>query len=103
MNTEALQQVTRAVIQILPMGKEGDPREVQATISEPIPAHSMGYIKFQGSLWRAQCLQPVSLELGMLVRVVDRKNLTLILIVEPSSRYVSSFKMTAQTSPYIDG
>ncbi|NJR37990.1 MAG: hypothetical protein HC781_02980 [Leptolyngbyaceae cyanobacterium CSU_1_4] len=100
MHTKAFRQVTRALMQILPTGQEGDPREVQAVVFELIPANSMGYIKFQGSLWRAWCPQQVSLEPGTRVRVLDRKSLTLI--VEPS-REVSSLKLMAQPNPYSDG
>jgi len=101
MPTKTFRRGTKALMQILPTGQEGDLREVQAVVFELIPANSMGYIKFQGSLWRARCPQQVSLEPGMLVRVLDRKNLTLI--VEPIARYVSSFNLNAQSSPYIDG
>jgi membrane-bound ClpP family serine protease len=87
-------------MQVLPLGKEGDPREVEATVFDPIPTNCIGYVKFQGSFWRARCFQQVSLEPGMLVRVIDRENLTLI--VEPISRYVASFKLTAQSRPYLD-
>jgi membrane protein implicated in regulation of membrane protease activity len=86
-------------MQILPTGQEGDQRDVQAVVFELIPANCTGYIKFQGTLWRARCSQSISLEPGMLVRVLDRKNLTLV--VEPS-RSVSSFKFTAQPRPYVD-
>lgn len=100
MHTEAFRRVTQALMQILPTGQEGNPREVQATVLEPIPANTTGYIKFQGSLWRAWCPQQVSLEPGMRVRVLDRQNLTLI--VEPIAHYVSSFNLTAQSNPFID-
>lgn len=98
MHTEAFQRVTKALRQILPTGQEGDLREVQAIVFDSIPVNCIGYIKFQGSFWRARCFQPVSLEPGMLVRVIDRENLTLI--VEPLSRYLA--KLTAQRRPYID-
>ena len=101
MHTEALRRVTKALMQILPTGQEGDPREVQAVVfDELIPANTMGYVKFQGSLWRARCPQQVSLEPGMRVRVLDRQNLTLI--VEPIAHYASSFNLTAQSNPFID-
>jgi len=100
MPTGTFQRVTKALMQILPTGQEGDLREVQAVVFELIPANSMGYIKFQGSLWRARCPQQVSLEPGMLVRVLDRQSLTLI--VEPIARYVSSFNLNVQSNPYSD-
>lgn len=97
MPTETFRRVTKALMQILPTGQEGDLREVLAVVFELIPANSLGYIKFQGSLWRARCPQQV-LEPGMLVRVLDRENLTLI--VEPSDRHTASFKLTPQPRPY---
>lgn len=101
MPTETFGRVTKALMQILPTGRERDLREVLAVVSELIPANSMGYIKFQGSLWRVRCPQKVSLEPGMQVRVLDRQNLTLI--VEPIAHYVSYFNLNAQSNPYIDG
>jgi membrane protein implicated in regulation of membrane protease activity len=100
MPTATFRRVTKALKQILPKGQEGDLHEVQAVVFELIPANSMGYIKFQGILWRARCPQQVSLEPGMRVRVLDRENLTLI--VEPIAGYVSSFNLTAQSSPFVD-
>jgi membrane-bound ClpP family serine protease len=100
MHTESFQRVTRARTQVLPTGKKGHLPKVEATVFDPIPANCMGYIKFQGIFWRAQCFQAVNLEPGMLVRVLDRENLTLI--VEPIARYVSPFNLTAQSRPYID-
>lgn len=100
MPTEAFQGVTRGRVKVLPTGKEGNPREVEATVFDLIPPNCMGYIKFQGRFWRARCFQQVSLEPGMLVRVIDRENLTLI--VKPISRYAESFKLTPQHRPYID-
>jgi membrane protein implicated in regulation of membrane protease activity len=100
MHTETFRRVTNALMQILPKGQEGDLHEVQAVVFELIPANSTGYIKFQGILWRARCLQQISLEPGMRVRVFDREHLTLI--VEPLDRYALPFNLTAQVSPYID-
>jgi membrane protein implicated in regulation of membrane protease activity len=100
MHTQTFRRVTKALKQILPKGQEGDPREVQAVVFELIPANSMGYIKFQGILWRAWCPQQISLEPGMRVRVLDREHLTLI--VEPIAHYVLPFNLTAQASPYVD-
>lgn len=100
MPTEAFGRVTRGRIKVLPTSEEGNPREVEARVFDSIPAAGTGYIKFQGTFWRARCFQQVSLEPGMLVKVIDRENLTLI--VEPIARYVASFKLTAQPRPYID-
>jgi membrane protein implicated in regulation of membrane protease activity len=101
MHTEAFQRVTKGRMQVLPTGKAGDPREIEAIVFDPIPVNGTGYIKFQGIFWRARCFQPVSLEPGMLVKVIDRENLTLI--VEPISLYAVPFQLTPQVSPYIDG
>jgi membrane-bound ClpP family serine protease len=101
MPTATFRRVTNALMQILPKGQEGNLREVQAVVSELIPANSVGYIKFQGILWRVWCPQQVSLEPGMRVRVLDRENLTLI--VEPIARCVLPFNLTAQSSPFVDG
>lgn len=101
MHTDTFQRrVTKALRQILPTGQGGAPHEVQAVVFEFIPANSLGYIKFQGRLWRAWCPQQVSLDPGTRVRVLDRQNLTLI--VEPIAHYASSFNLSAQSSPYID-
>ena len=101
MRTESFRRVTRELKQILPAGQEGDSSAIQGFVFELIPANSMGYIKVQGILWRARCPQPVSLEPGTWVRVLDRRSLTLI--VEPIHRRIPSFNLTAQTKPYIDG
>ncbi len=98
--TGASRRVTRALMQILPASQEGDPLAVQTVVFELIPANSMGYIKFQGMLWRARCSQQIALEPGMLVRVIDRENLTLI--VEPISRFLAPFKLTAVTTPHLE-
>jgi membrane protein implicated in regulation of membrane protease activity len=100
MHTKAFRRVTATLMQLLPLGKEEDLCETQGTVFDLIPPNCIGYIKFQGSFWRARCLEQVSLEPGTLVRAIDREGLTLI--VEPISRYVSSFNLKAQVHPYGD-
>jgi membrane protein implicated in regulation of membrane protease activity len=73
-------QVTRSLMQLLPMGRENDPLEVLAKVVEVIHPSREGLVKFQGVLWRAQCFYDISLEPGTLVKVVDRQRLTLIVI-----------------------
>jgi len=81
MHLEPYGRVTRSLMKILPTGKEEDPREVKATVFDSIPANGIGYVKFQGSIWRAYCKYQITLEAGTSVRVIDRENLTLT--VEP--------------------
>ena len=81
MHLEPYGRVTRSLMKILPTGKEEDPREVKATVFNSIPANGIGYVKFQGSIWRAYCKYQITLEAGTSVRVIDRENLTLT--VEP--------------------
>jgi membrane protein implicated in regulation of membrane protease activity len=99
MHTKAFRRVTETLMQLLPLGSE-DSYKFQGTVFDLITPDCAGYIKFRGSLWRARCLQQVSLEPGTLVRAIDRQGLTLI--VEPISRYVSSFNMKPQARPYAD-
>jgi membrane protein implicated in regulation of membrane protease activity len=101
MHSEAFRRVTRTLMQILPLGWEEDPHEIEAIVFDLIPPHCTGYIKFQGSWWRARCLQQISLEPGTVVRVVDRESLTLI--VEPLYHYESSFNLTVPSNPYAAG
>jgi membrane protein implicated in regulation of membrane protease activity len=100
MHTKAFRRVTETLMQLLPLGSEEGSYKFQGTVFDQIAPDCAGYIKFQGSLWRARCLEQVSLEPGTLVRAIDREGLTLI--VEPISRYVSSFNMKAQSHPYVD-
>jgi len=92
MRTEALRQVTDPLRKLLPLGKETDPSELQATVLDLISPNGVGYVKFQGSVWRAYCKHQISLEPGTLVRVTDRQKLTLT--VEPISRHAAQFKLT---------
>lgn len=100
MLTDTFPKVTTALRQILPIGKEGDSHDTQATVFDLIPVNGTGYIKFRGCFWLARCFQQVSLEPNMVVKVIDREGLTLI--VEPVSTYAESFNLMPQNSPYID-
>lgn len=92
MLTDTFPRVTTALRQILPMGKEGDSRETEAIVFDLILANCTGYIKFRGCFWQARCRQQVSLEPGMLVKVIDREGLTLI--VELTSPAATFFNLT---------
>ena len=92
MRIEAFQRVTDPLMKLIPLGKETDPLEFQATVLDVISPNGMGYVKFQGSLWRASCKHQVSLEPGTWVRVTALQKLTLI--VEPISRHAAQFKLT---------
>jgi membrane protein implicated in regulation of membrane protease activity len=82
-------QVTRSLMQLLPMGREKDPLEVLAKVVEVIHPNKGGLVMFQGVLWRAQCLYEISLEPGTLVKVIDRQKLTLIVIPNSFDRAYS--------------
>jgi membrane protein implicated in regulation of membrane protease activity len=100
MHTKAFRRVTETLLQLLPKGSDENSYKFQGIVFDLIAPDCAGYIKFQGSLWRARCLHQVSLEPGTLVRAIDRDGLTLI--VEPISRYVSSLNLKAQAHPYAD-
>ncbi|MDK3155453.1 NfeD family protein [Kamptonema cortianum] len=53
----------------------------EAIIEEEIQPLRSGRAKFRGSWWPARCDRPISLQPGEFVRVVDIRNITLI--VEP--------------------
>jgi NfeD-like C-terminal, partner-binding len=74
------QTTSKAVLSILP-GQKYDSSSVLAEITESLEPGITGYIKFQGILWRATTNASFTLEVGTLVRVVDRQHLTLV--VEP--------------------
>ena len=97
MHPETFRRVTASLMQLLPLGKETDPHAFQATVLDFISPNGMGYVKFQGSLWRAYCKQQISLEPDTLVRVTDRQKLTLV--VEPISRDAAQFKLTTDLKP----
>jgi membrane protein implicated in regulation of membrane protease activity len=84
-------QVTRSLMQLLPMGREKDPLEVVAKVVEVIHPNKVGLVMFQGVFWRAQCLYDISLEPGALVKVVDRQKLTLIVIPNSFDRGYSPY------------
>jgi membrane-bound ClpP family serine protease len=66
---------------LLPLSQDKEGNPLGATVVESITPNVKGYVKFQGVLWRATCLQPITIKPGQIVRVVDRQSLTLI--VEP--------------------
>jgi membrane-bound ClpP family serine protease len=93
MQSQAFPEVTPSVMQILPLGKKDDPNECLAKVSVIIqPDEQGGWVTFQGVEWRAQSTVDFNLEVGKLVRIIDRQKLTLI--VEPI-RYQDYFKLTA--------
>jgi len=74
------QTTPKAVLSLLPGGKY-DSLQVLAKILDSLAAGETGYVKFQGSLWKAANNTSFTLDAGTLVRVVDRQNLTLV--IEP--------------------
>jgi membrane protein implicated in regulation of membrane protease activity len=56
---------------------EGD--EDAAVVADVIPAGQAGCVHHAGSFWQARCQQVVTLMPGTIVRVVGRRNLTLLI------------------------
>ncbi|MCU0568506.1 MAG: NfeD family protein [Oculatellaceae cyanobacterium Prado106] len=81
MRSRAFHRISSRLFPLLPLGTEQDPYAVQAIVLDLIMPRCTGYIKFKGSLWRALCKQNVPLLPGTVVRVLDRRGLTLL--VEP--------------------
>ncbi|WP_171974660.1 NfeD family protein [Leptolyngbya sp. 'hensonii'] len=70
--------VTDNLSPLLSPGNQGDFFEQRAIVDETIQPGIPGRIRFQSSLWPALCRQNTVLTPGTTVRVVDRRNLTLV-------------------------
>lgn len=58
--------------------------EGDAIVDEPILPLRTGWVQFKGTLWRARCDRDLKLVPGDRVRIVERRNLTLIVEPVPS-------------------
>jgi|GEM_PF-3819003 len=56
----------------------------EAIVEEKIWPHRAGWVQFKGTLWKARCDRAIQLLPGDRVRVVRRRNTTLI--VEPAGK-----------------
>lgn len=60
--------------------KEAQP-DTQAIVSETIPKGGVGWVSYEGALWKARCqISDVAIESGQTVHVVGRQGLTLVVL-----------------------
>lgn len=50
----------------------------EAVVVESILPGKKGRVSYEGSFWNARCTQPITIEAGTLVLIVDRHRLTLL-------------------------
>lgn len=56
-------------------------RTYEATVTETIPKGGLGYVSYEGALWRARCqISDLAIAPGQIVQVVGRQGLTLIVL-----------------------
>lgn len=60
--------------------KDAQP-DTQATVSESIPKGGVGWVSYEGALWKARCqVSDVAIASGQTVDVVGRQGLTLVVL-----------------------
>jgi membrane protein implicated in regulation of membrane protease activity len=59
----------------------------KATVSTTIYPYKIGRIRFQGSWWSARCERNMTLDVGQVVQIVGRQNITLL--VEPAVKVIN--------------
>lgn len=50
----------------------------EAIVEQAIASNGLGRVRFQGTYWPAQCIDPMDVAPGAIVEVIGRDNLTLI-------------------------
>lgn len=50
----------------------------KAIVERAIAPNCLGRVRFQGTYWSAQCVEPMTVAPGAIVEVIGRQNLTLI-------------------------
>jgi membrane protein implicated in regulation of membrane protease activity len=60
--------------------RDGQP-DTQAVVSEAIPQAGVGWVSYEGALWKARCqISDIAINSGQTVQVVGRQGLTLIVL-----------------------
>lgn len=60
--------------------RDGQP-DTQAVVSEAIPKGGIGWVSYEGALWKARCqISDTAIHQGQTVHVVGRQGLTLIVL-----------------------
>jgi membrane protein implicated in regulation of membrane protease activity len=74
----ALTVVLRGMV---PMPTRNGQPDTQATVSEAIPKGGIGWVSYEGGLWKARCqISDIAISVGQTVHVVGRQGLTLIVL-----------------------
>lgn len=66
---------------MVPMPTKDEQPETQATVSETIPKGGVGWVSYEGALWKARCqISDIAIANGQTVHVIGRQGLTLIVL-----------------------
>jgi membrane protein implicated in regulation of membrane protease activity len=66
---------------MVPLPTKEEQPDTQAIVSETIPKAGVGWVSYEGALWKARCqISDVALAAGQTVQVVGRQGLTLIVL-----------------------
>jgi membrane protein implicated in regulation of membrane protease activity len=66
---------------LVPMPSREEQPDTEATVSETIPKGGIGWVFYEGALWKARCqISDLSIATGQTVHVVGRQGLTLIVL-----------------------
>lgn len=66
---------------MVPLPTKEEQPDTQAVVSETIPKGGVGWVSYEGALWKARCqMSDVSITEGQTVQVLGRQGLTLIVL-----------------------
>ena len=66
---------------LVPLPSKEEQHNMQAIVSETIPKSGVGWVSYEGALWKARCqISDIAIANGQTVQVVGRQGLTLIVL-----------------------
>jgi membrane protein implicated in regulation of membrane protease activity len=66
---------------MVPTPTRDEQPDTQAIVSEAIPKGGVGWVSYEGALWKARCqISDITIDRGQTVHVVGRQGLTLIVL-----------------------